>query len=423
MSAGSGGLHATLPRMVDAAPSAVPAGPVPVAERVPLLDVLRGLALLGVLYANLPLHASGPLLGAGTAYDGADATVVRVIGALFTGKFFVLFSLLFGLGVVLQDQRTRAAGTDLRRRHRRRMVGLMALGVAHGVLLFDGDVLLAYGLLGLLLPRFLHRPARTLVRLATVLVGVGALLSAAVAGLGAVDLQTDLEPGPATLTYLDSLRLRAAGTAVQVPLLLVAGPPVFGMFLVGVAAAQRRWLERDEVLRRWRAALVMGVALAVPGGWVTGAWPLPGTSPAAQVVGVLAVGLGGPLVALGTIGWTAGWLSARPDSRLAAVLRDTGRMSLTCYLGQSLLLQPLLSPWGLDLARGPLWALLPVGAAVYVALALFASAWLRRSRHGPVEWALRSWTYRARQPLRESRPQPAGGTASTADHPSDGRTA
>jgi uncharacterized protein len=376
-------------------------GPVPAGERLPLLDVLRGLALVGVLLANLPVHHSGPLLGAVPGYDGADAVLVRALGALFLGKFFVLFSLLFGLGLVLQDQRARARGEDVRPRYRRRLVGLVALGVAHGVLLFDGDILMAYGLLGFLLPAFLGSPVRRLVQGAVALVVAGALLSAGgawAAGLG----------GPAAAAggrsgFITEALLRAGTMALQVPLLLVAGLPVLGMFLLGLAVARAGWLEQEAVLRRWRGpVLLVGLALAVPGGWLAGAvsLPLPGSSPSVRALGTLAVGLGGPLVALGMIGWTARWLAAGAG-RPAAVLGAVGRMSLTCYLGQSVLLQPLLSPWGIGLAqRWPLWTTVPLSLAVYAALAAFAWVWLARFRLGPAEWLLRSWTYRQRQPLR-----------------------
>lgn len=383
------------------------AEPTRTSERIALLDVLRGLALVGVLFANVPPHYSGPQLNGPVAFAGADATVAHVVGALFMGKFYVLFSLLFGIGLVLQAERAVHRGEPVTLRYGRRLAGLIVLGVLHGVLLFDGDILLAYGLLGFALLLFVDVSPRTAAAWAVGLVVFGAMLTSGITALEAllpeqtpaVDASDAVAPG-----WLEALRLRALGMALQVPLLLVLGPQVLGMFVLGVGVARGGWLRRPDLLRLWRGpVLLAGLALGLPGGWFAAGTLIEGRAPLTIAAGLLATGLGGPLVALGITGWVAAWLERFPASRVAAFFGNVGRMSLTCYLGQSLLLEPLLAPAYFGLSqRLSLLAVMPIAALVYVVLAIFAALWLRRYRFGPAEWALRSWTYGRRQPLRSA---------------------
>lgn len=386
---------------VTSAPAPAPAAPVGPSERLAGLDVLRGLALIGVLFANLPVHYTGPLLAGPHYVDASDGPAVQLLGALFQGKFFVLFSLLFGIGLVVQFERSWARGENPWVRYRRRLTGLIVLGLLHGVLLFEGDILMAYGILGFLLPLFLRVPPGALVAWAAVLVTLGTVLMTALTAVP-LALDGDTTPGLPADSWLQALGLRTLFMVAQVPMLLIAGLQVLGMFVLGVAVMRAGWLQNEAVLRRWRGpVLLTGLALAVPGGWFVFSGFLPGASAVAVGLGMLGIGLGGPLVALGVVGWVGVWLARSPGSTTAAVFGNVGRMSLTCYLGQSLLLQPLLSPLYLGLSEQvSLWGAMALAAVVYAALALFAWAWLRRFRFGPAEWLLRSWTYGARQPMR-----------------------
>lgn len=134
----------------------------PADDRIELLDALRGFALLGILLANI-LYWSGWVLVT-EAERGAMATPVEQLWQyrfhhLFVdGKFYTLFSFLFGVGFAVQLDRLDRRGADGLRIYRRRALVLLAIGLIHSLLIWDGDILALYALLGLLLPWF--RPLR-----------------------------------------------------------------------------------------------------------------------------------------------------------------------------------------------------------------------------------------------------------------------
>ena len=407
-------------------------GPLPTAERAVVLDVLRGVSLLGVLIANTAVFAAP---ARETALDAlgdvhpVDAAAELAVAVLVTGKFYPLFALLFGMGVALQLERAGAAraGTG---RVLRRLGVLFAIGVTHAILVWWGDILTVYAVLGtLLVVGFRRRSSRALVRWAVVLlVGPALLAGGAVAGvelarfgLPAFDAEVailDADAAAATReaaarlravygdgSYVDTLRDRAtaapiglAGGAV-LGLFSVLPAMLLGMLLVRLGFPARVGARREAlgVVRRWglrlgvplNVAAVAALYLAGPltdDGLVAGVLPLVG--------GLLALGYAAA-VALATLdpAWSA---------RLAP-LAPVGRLALTNYLLGSIVCTSLFSGWGLDLYDR-------VGAAgqVILAVLLFAGQvalsgwWVRRFRFGPAEWVWRSLTYGRRQPLRVS---------------------
>ena len=142
-------------------------------------DRLRGLALLGIIVVNAPFLAISS-----TGYTEAsiaawwDMAAAFAVIALAQGKFYLLFSFLFGYSALFI---VRTGAAPERRRYRRRLVGLAVLGFAHAVLLFSGDILLSYAVLGFALLLLLRRPDRTVLRTAVIvfvlsLVWLGALV-------------------------------------------------------------------------------------------------------------------------------------------------------------------------------------------------------------------------------------------------------
>ncbi|MEZ0243340.1 MAG: DUF418 domain-containing protein, partial [Sphingomonas sp.] len=150
------------------------AAPVTAAERIDLLDGLRGFALFGILLANI-LYWSGWLFlphDRAIAISGETQFVVEAFlhKLLIDGKFYTIFSLLFGLGFALQLSRLEKRGADGVRIYRRRLLVLLGFGLIHLVLIWDGDILTLYALLGFLLPFFRNwSERRTLVAVAILL--------------------------------------------------------------------------------------------------------------------------------------------------------------------------------------------------------------------------------------------------------------
>ena len=165
------------------------ATPVAETERIDLIDVLRGFALLGILAANMPLY-SHPLLVSGTGLPRGnsplDGVADFVVAWLATGKFYPLFSVLFVLGVSIQLARAAARGVDFKRYFVRRMLILLGLGVAHALLVWNGDILVVYALVGLLLFLFRNARPRTLLIWAAVLFAIPLALGLSNALIGVV---------------------------------------------------------------------------------------------------------------------------------------------------------------------------------------------------------------------------------------------
>lgn len=379
-------------------------------ERLP--DQLRGLALLGIVLVNMPFLAlSNAGFTEAHSPGVADRVTEFIVVAFAQGKFYLLFAFLFGYSLSLMLRRRSADGL---RRYRWRLVGLAVLGVAHATLFFIGDILLSYAVLGVALLWFVGRSDRVVLRGALAAYAVGISVLAAVVFAVAAAPQSAGEASfvadPATLdgalrgSFADGAAARlAALPEVLVVLGALNWSLALAMFLLGLAAGRRGVLARpQEHARLWRRLLLAGTVVGLPGGLVSALLTATGDHSAAQET--LGVALGFATAPFLTGAYVA--LAARWTNRRAlAVLEPAGRMSLTGYLGESILLSAIFCGWGLGLF-GQLSAFPAalVAIAVWLALDVFATLWLARHRYGPFEWLLRAWSYRTWPPMRRHRP-------------------
>lgn len=403
------------------------AAPVGEGERRREVDGLRALALLGIVVVNAAAYRRGvgPSLaaGGGAVGGGVDALTVG-LSALAEGRFYPLFSFLFGWGFAVQDARSRVRGRSVAGPWLRRCVVLFALGAAHGVLLFHGDILTTYAVVGLAL--LLLRPLRPLW---LALVGVGLLVAEAlaVAGLEALTtwvllddpaegarVRADVVEGWASTASVHSrgsfgevARDRAGELALTLPLgLLTVGGTVLGMMALGMAAARLGWVDP----RRWPAWLrrgavplwLVGLALSVPAAWLLGDGAVLHDSAGAAFGSRLLYALLGPAVALL---WAAVLvLVLRRVPRLLAVLAPAGRMSLTLYLSQSLVGSLLFSGYGLGLGDDVgVGVAVATMAGVWAAQLGLAALWSRAFTIGPLEALARAGAYLRWPALRRPR--------------------
>ena len=400
-------------------------------QRMDSLDVVRGVAVLGILVINVQLFAmpvagllSPTLLG---GFEGAEFLVWLLSHVLVEGKFIALFAALFGASMVLLAERNRAVGLDPWLVHRRRMIALGAIGLAHGLLLWMGDILLIYAVTGALAFLFLHRSPRALLAWGALLYTVPIIATMA-AGWGLTLLPT------AGFIKLAS-----------------ASPPVHEEIAAAIQAYQGGWLEQmsqriPEALSRYLigtpahlgwltlGCMLVGMA-AYRSGFLTGSW-----SPQAYArVARIGLGAGIPLSIAGVIyrewrdwellsgffigaqlnqlavpfvaaGWAAlvllalqrGWLG-----RLRWPLAAVGRTALSAYLLQTVLCTAIFYGHGLGL-YGEIGrpAQLLVVVAVWALLLIAAPAWLRIFRMGPAEWVLRQAGRLPRPALPARRPTP-----------------
>lgn len=322
--------------------------PTPVRPRISALDVLRGFALCGILLANVQ-----PIANAGARILHAPLTGVTWPGLLVDQRFFPIFSVLFGVGFTL----LLASAADRVARPRlvllRRMLVLLAVGLAHHLLLWDGDILAIYAVVGLV-----------------VLLPSSWLPRWAVAGLAAV------------LTVLPPL----AGTGF---LLLVPG-----LFLLGSALTRYGVVAAVERSTAVPALLGLGfVACAVPLAW----WQVrTGGSGVFAAAGLCTAGayVCGVLVLLRT----------PLRSVLRAVFAPLGRMAFTNYLTATVLVLAVTPLVGGRPETWPAGTVVLTAGTIVAGQWLLSTLWLRRYRQGPLEWLWRWATWARRPPLRVASP-------------------
>lgn len=387
------------------------AGPVAPEERYTLIDALRGFALAGVLLVNLEYLSVYALLPASrqatlptAAFDGVAVAVTELLVNI---KFITLFSLLFGLGFMLQLERARARGAGGIARYARRLLVLAAIGAVHGFFVWWGDILLTYAVVGLLMLAFARLPDRVLVALGLVTaVALPSLLKPWMHPLlSAMPGQAEVSAASAAaFTSTSWTRTLRANLVVsgweRVSSLALVGF-VLGRFLLGLWAGRRgllqRPLEHQPLLRR---LCVWGLSIGVATRLLSWAGTAPRTMlpqldvGARELVARILDGIA-PL-ALG-IGYAAGFvlLYQRPAwQRRLRVLAPVGRMALTHYLSQSLLGVMLF--YGIGLGLGPRWGMAGVLGAwmlIFGTQVLLSHLWLARFRYGPLEWLWRWMTY------------------------------
>ncbi|WP_437088108.1 DUF418 domain-containing protein [Streptomyces sp. enrichment culture] len=387
------------------------ATPSPGRDRVLAIDVLRGFALLGILLVNVQFMA-GPQVGPhgeGLVASPLDKVAEWLVTALVSAKFYLLFSFLFGYSFTLQRASAERAGAAFAPRHLRRLSCLFLLGVVHGTLLFPGDVLMVYAVLSLplfalrdLAPRTAVRVAAWLVASATVsLLAWGLLTLAYAEPLSGQDVMTAVDEAV-------TARRGGAGSVVEANLRalrdglgwnIVYGVDMMAAFLAGLAAGRHGVLADPG---RYRAWMVRVVVLGLPAGLAGGAFmavcrngPLDSRwYQVGSAVGVLTAPALSAAYACGLLLW----LDTRRGRRFGRAVAPAGRMALTNYLTQSLVMALVLTGYGL--ARYGRYGTSTVLAACLVlyVVQLCVSHWLlRRVRYGPVEWLLRAVTL-ARKP-------------------------
>ncbi|MET7466481.1 DUF418 domain-containing protein [Nonomuraea sp. NPDC005501] len=384
-----------------------PAGP---AGRVHEVDAVRGFALAGILVANI-----GFLADPGHAVSGAmpitDGPVASAIAALVLTKFYVIFSFLFGYSFTLQMRAAERAGASVRARTLRRCLGLFLIGVAHGFLLWVGDILTLYALLGVALLALRRLRPRTAVITGAAIIGALTLLWLALAAVAAL---APASVPPETSDPAEAARVLAMATGGPLDFLrlqlglyppvagmvwLFQGPTALAMFLFGLAAGRTRLLEglgaRTRLLRRVQ---VVGFGAGLPGG-VLYAWSLP-RGGAAELAGTAVNTLTSLLLAAAYVATLLRVVRRYPA--VARVLTPAGRMAASNYLGQSLLIALVFTGYGLALGgRLTPVAVMGVAVAVHAVLLALSALWLRRHRYGPVEYGLRRLTHWSSRSLTE----------------------
>lgn len=393
-------------------------GPVRSGERYILLDALRGLALFGICLANFQEFSLYSFLkedaAAGMPTAGIDRIVRYLQYVLIDGKFYTLFSLLFGIGfsiIISNAARKQVNGFPI---FYRRMTVLLLIGFVHLMFIWSGDILMLYALLGLILPLFRNMSDKGLLTTAAFFL----LLPVVIDGIIGL---TGINPSAPVVriqqyycarygitddnfaywlrdadNYPDVFRFLIQGAFVRMQEFIDGNRAfkVLGLFLLGFYIGRNRLYaqldENKKLLRRITAGgFIIGLPLSLLYAWSgmnAHPWGMAGHT-LLYTVSVFPMGL-----AYAT-GFSLCYLHNK-NHRVFRLLAAPGRMALTNYIGQSIwgIIIFYGIGFGLGADTGLVYALL-IATGVYIIEIAFSHLWLHFCQFGPLEWIWRMLTY------------------------------
>lgn len=414
--------------------SSLSVAPIPQAERIQIVDSLRGFALFGILLVNMAIFYAPfqqilfPVDPTAVWYDRAATWLIHFLAE---GKFYTLFSLLFGLGLTLLMDRIQARGGRFVPLYLRRLFILLLIGLVHAFLIWPGDILIVYALLGALLIFFRKAKPRTLLIWAVILMAIPLLFN--LGSLALIELGRAVPEGAAQIDaalaeveagYLADIeqadRVYPSGTFREITAqraydytslglisFFALGFNVLGLFLIGIYLGKRQIFQNLETNRPLlRKLLLWGLLLGLPANaiYATLIMDTVRFAPSgAALFATLAHGIGAPLLSLGYVA-ALSLLSTTPVWRARLkVLAPVGQMALTNYLMQSIVCTFIFYGYGLGF-----FGQIGAAAGILLTIVIFllqiplSHWWMKRYRYGPAEWLWRSLTYLKPQPMRRT---------------------
>jgi len=403
----------------------------PPAPRIVSLDVIRGVAVMGILIANLPAFALpeaayfSPVAWGGSS--PADVATWFATFVLVEGKMRGLFTFLFGASMLVVIDAARARGDGPARVHFARMATLFAIGCLHLYLFWWGDILTHYALVGALAFMATRLRVRWLIRLAVLLIAVQTIQSL----MGEMMLiASAARDTPAHVAQWNAMATAFGRPPTADMLREIAATR--GDFLTGVGW---RWAQATDpltllpiLLAETLAAMLLGMA-GYRSGFLTGGWPraryrrwaivcLGLTLPIYVALAMLTMTHGfdmrwvffasivasEPIRPIMVVGYAALlMLAIRPAGALTQRIAAVGRAAFTNYLGTTLIMTFIFSGWGLGQfarwSRADLYWLAP---ATWAIMLLWSPWWLARYRYGPFEWLWRTIARLEVQPMRRA---------------------
>lgn len=419
--------------MTEDEPQPVAAGPVSGRERFAAVDTLRGVAVLGILVMNIyafamPIQAYGnPLLMGGTEWYNLGTWFVTHV--FFDQKFMTIFSMLFGGGMVIMWQRAEARSAPFGRIFYRRQLWLLVIGALHGYLVWFGDILVPYAVMGMLVFFFRRAGARRLVTIGVCLLMITPIMSILAAEgidelrrqvaevnsrlevgvtvseeeLAAADEWAEMEvfvaPNAAALagnvaayrgSYADTLDARIPETIqTQTGGLIFYGARIAGLMLIGMGLVKSGTLVGIKDERHYKRMLLWGYGLGLPIGLLSSwsLWKAHWDGVFMFGVGMIPNYVGSVLVALGHVAAVMLLVKKGYAAALMARFSAVGRMALTNYLLHSIVMTTIFYGYGLGL-----YGYIPRAAQMLFVLGMIcfqlwlSPLWLERFRFGPAEW-------------------------------------
>ncbi len=410
LDSGKGPLHPTPSECQQQTTEPVQTGRAPVDPMgsIGAIDVLRGLALFGVLTVNLITGFRVSIFQQFLVPQGPDSALDDVVKMLVNvgleSKAFALFSFLFGVGLAIQFERLARNPSRLRWLIRRLLV-LLGVGLIHLCLIWNGDILTEYALLGLVALPFLYLPNKALAVVSLVALGIFVVFPLVLPGnIWPSDAWIRQHVATATNVYSSGSYAQIIQFSLgEIPDLLplhgYVAPRTVALFLLGALAWRTGLLAYPQRHRHTLLGVAMvGLVFGLPLSLLQSPNPISPWFSWAPLISILM--LLGPIVL--SLGYGATVIAAVTFSRLGSLLRlfgPLGRMALTNYLMQSVIFGWIFFGYGLGyFDRMSAAHAMVLGLGVYAAQIIFSRWWLKRFRFGPMEWLWRTLMYGVRQP-------------------------
>lgn len=401
-------------------------------QRIIILDVLRGFAILGILMVNMqwmnaPVAVSFSSVSLWNSFP--DEISKFIIHVFFESKFYVLFSMLFGYGFYLFLKKPADNPSLNIKVYLWRLILLIIFGVTHVFLLWPGDILIWYGLLGLLLvlfrkvsdcgllkwaigilliPPFITALAVLMIQLAMTVPEAAGEVEKALAEqesnmvilIGkALDIYSEG-------SFIEIFKMRLQEYGILLPAVFFFYPNVLAMFLIGQYAARKRYLTNIEKHKPFfKKLLKYGLLAGLPVNIIYGilAMNLPVNEMSIwMIISTLLSGFGGPVLTLTYVSAIVLLFHKGKFHKRASWLAPVGQMALTNYLLHSIIAAFLFHSYGLGLyGEVSIWQGIILTIIIFTLQIPFSIFWLKHFRFGPFEWLWRSFTYLKWQPLKK----------------------
>ncbi len=404
--------------------SAAETKPVQPGERINEIDIIRGFALLGILMVNMSYFKYVFLFERYPTYfpEGIERVSGWFIQLLFTGKFYAIFSFLFGLGFYIFMERTLSRGHDLIPLYRRRLLALMVIGILHLTLFWYGDILFLYALGGFILLKFRNL---SLLSIKKWVIGLMIVVTVffAVQGLmeGGVEYYMGEEYDSMMAgIYKEAIEIYSTGSFFEVAAFRVANetpymlmslivmiPAVVAFFLCGLYAGKtgifknisgNKELFKKICTRGYPlGALFLLLYIVVEAGILEvhsiAGYALLNVSNYIASIFLFAAYISTLLLALQNGAFR----------KLLSPLAATGRMALTNYLSQTIICVLIFNGFGLGLfGTVSLTGGILLTLGIFAAQVIWSNLWMSKYSYGPMEWLWRMITYKKIQPLKKT---------------------
>lgn len=363
-------------------------------------DALRGFALLGILVVNIQYMGLSSAEGArGEWTEGfANGSATFIIASIFAGKFYLLFSFLFGYSsnYIIRGERANRA------RWIKRCIALIALGALHFTFLWHGDIIFLYGIFGLLLTFFFFRTDRTL----KIWTRVIFLLSSAALLLAGITIylveryfpdesfqtpiETELDGVLLDGSFLEAIPARldlwvssAAGG------IFLQGGMAFAAFLLGLRMARINFLsspiDKNKNASLMKKGFLIGAPIQIAAAlFLVRNEQSAEPSEAIYILALFSAFIAAPLLSMFYIGLFRKLVEEKPH--LVSWMIPAGKMSLTVYISQSIVTLIIFSSWGLGLFQDlQTWQVLILAIGIWLLLVFLSNYWLKKFNQGPLE--------------------------------------